>query len=220
MIQSVQTFNQYKTKTNFTNNDINNNFITKMSLSDQVTDSFTNSKQVAFRGNIVKVTENLLGDKGSKIGSKVKRFVSEVTESVGGSLRKLKGQDDLPISEKPITCDMQTNEKMQAELEKKANESVTIKFRKKDSEEEIKKAGHSVSSGDIDQNGYLTTSGKDKVNKPTSGASSFGNAYIASGGTPGTMGNAVDSSSVHRAPSPEQDMITYMIMNKIPPFDK
>jgi len=121
------------------------------------------SNQISFKGNLAKVGENVLGDIGSKFGGKVRRFGEEVAESARGFFRKLKGKEELPFAEKPITCEMETNEKMQKELEKKAKEWTDVKFRKADSETAITGNGGSVSSGDIDSHGYLTTSGKKKA---------------------------------------------------------
>lgn len=123
----------------------------------------TKSNQIAFKGNLTKISKNVLGDVSSKFGGKVKRFGEEAAESARGLFRKLKGKEELPFTEKPITCEMETNEKMQKELEKKTKEWTDVKFRREDSEKAITDNGGSVSSGDINSSGYLTTSGKKKA---------------------------------------------------------
>ncbi|MFA7659342.1 MAG: hypothetical protein WCY19_07900 [Candidatus Gastranaerophilaceae bacterium] len=180
-VQAVQNFTTNNSKANVSNYGASN-VMSKMGNSNQVADAFTKSSQVTFKGNLAKVGENLLGDAGSKIGGKVKRLGEEATEIIGGAVRKIKGKDDLSISDKPITCNIQTNDKMKAELEQNAKDWTDISGHKQASEDAIKASGHDVSSGDIDQNGYLTTSGKDKVNDPA-----FGNNNDGSGADSGDL---------------------------------
>lgn len=60
------------------------------------------SKQISFTGiNASKIGKELTSDAGSKLGKKVARFSEELADSVKGVFRKLKGKDELPITEKP-----------------------------------------------------------------------------------------------------------------------
>lgn len=101
-VQAVQIFTTNNFKANSTNYDAKSNVMSKMDNSKSVADAFTKSNQVAFKGNLAKAGENLLGDAGSKIGGKVKRLGEEATEAIGGAFRKLTGKKELPETEKPI----------------------------------------------------------------------------------------------------------------------
>ena len=73
--------------------------------SKQLMDNFAKSKQanqISFKGNLTKVGENLLGDAGSNLGKKLARLLEETVGSARSALRKLKGQDDLPFTKKPL----------------------------------------------------------------------------------------------------------------------
>lgn len=152
------------------------NYINIVNNQNKTTDDFTNNKQsnqISFMGNpltliktenkLSKFGGNLIGEEGAKLSGKMKRLSEESVILVKRIFRKLKKQDELPFAEKPITCKMETNEKMQKELEKKTQEWTDVKFRRADSEKAITGNGESVSSGDINSSGYLTTSGKKKA---------------------------------------------------------
>lgn len=125
--------------------------------------------QISFTGiNASKVGREIIGNTGSKAEKKIAGLAEEAFGSVKRAFRKLKGKDELPYSEKPVTCNMQTNEKMQQELEEEARKRTVVKFRKEENEQKIKDTGNSVSPGDIDTSGYLTTSGQHKLDNPTS----------------------------------------------------
>lgn len=164
MITAVSNFkeNSSNVKLNKVNTSENLNNFTRSNFSQSIT-------QVSFKGlNVSKIKKNILGDIGSNLGKKVIRFAAETAESARMLFRKLKGRDELPFTEKSITCDIYTNDKMQDELEKAAAERVVVSSRKKDAENLIRNSGHSVDSGDIDPSGYITSSGQKKVDNPTS----------------------------------------------------
>ena len=96
----------------------------------------------------------------------IKRLFQELKTELKAFLRKTAKKDELPPKNKFSKADIMYDEKMQKELEEQAKQRNVVKWRKEDNEKLIKKSGHSVSSGDIDQNGYLTTSGQKKVNNP------------------------------------------------------
>ena len=124
--------------------------------------------QISFTGiNVSRIGKEVIGDTNSKVGKKIVGLVEEATGSLKRIFRKLKGQDDLPYSEKPITCNMHTDEKMRIELEIKAKTDAEIKSRKEDAEKAIKNAGHNVKDGDIDTYGHPTIQGKEKISNPT-----------------------------------------------------
>lgn len=124
--------------------------------------------QISFKGiNVSKIGREIIGDTGSKAERKIVKLAEELIGSVKRSFRKLKVKEELPYSEKPITCNIHTDEKMKAELDRRAEEEVMVNARKKEAEEAIKKAGHNVSSSDIDEGGHLTSWGEEKVNNPT-----------------------------------------------------
>lgn len=80
----------YKSKSNY------------MSTSNQFTDTFTNSKQtskIAFKGNPLSLIKG-----ESKVGEKISKLAEKATESIGVSLKKLKGKNELPITKKPVTA--------------------------------------------------------------------------------------------------------------------
>lgn len=96
-----------------------------------------------------------------------KRFFIELKTELKSFFNKISQKDELPKINKASKSDIMYNEKMQKELEEQAKQRNVVKWRKEDNEKLIKQSGHSVSSGDIDQNGYLTSSGKKKVENPS-----------------------------------------------------
>ena len=101
MITAISNSNGYNPKVNSANYNSSNE-TRKGNNSSQVIDSFANSKQVSFEGNLAKAGESLLGNAGSKIGGKVRRLGEEAFEAVGGTFRKLVGKNELPSIKKPI----------------------------------------------------------------------------------------------------------------------
>ncbi len=101
MITAISNFNGHNSKVNSANYNSGNE-TRKANNSSQVIDSFANSKQVSFKGNLAKVGENLLGDAGSKIGGKVRRLGEGIMEAASGAFRKLVGKNELPISDKAV----------------------------------------------------------------------------------------------------------------------
>jgi len=58
--------------------------------------------QISFTGiNASKIGKEITRDTGSKLGKKVVRFAEESADSIKGIFRKIKGQDELPFTEKP-----------------------------------------------------------------------------------------------------------------------
>lgn len=109
---------------------------------------------------------NLIQEEGQAI-SKVKRFFTELTDEIKANFRKFSQKEELPKTNKVKKSNISYNAKTKEELEIERKQRVVVEMRARDAEEQIKKAGHSVSSGDIDQHGYLTSSGKHKVEHPT-----------------------------------------------------
>ena len=99
MITAISNSNGYNPKVNSANYNSGNE-TRKANNSSQVIDSFANSKQVSFEGNLAKAGENLLGNAGSKIGGKVRRLGEEIIEAASGAFRKLSGKNELPIADK------------------------------------------------------------------------------------------------------------------------
>ena len=109
---------------------------------------------------------NLIQEEGQAI-SKVKRFFTELADDIKANFRKISQKEELPKTNTASKSNGMYPEKMQKELEEQARQRNMVKWRKEENEKLIKKAGHSVSSGDIDQNGYLTSSGQKKLDNPT-----------------------------------------------------
>jgi len=106
MILAVSNFNENSSKIGSTKGS-NHNFTNMLNDSSQLTDRFTSSKQatpIAFTGNFTRVSKFLLGDEGAKFGGKVRRFAEEATQSIGSTLRKLTGGNELPITKKPVVA--------------------------------------------------------------------------------------------------------------------
>lgn len=112
-------------------------------------------------------SSKILTKKNGQAFSKVKRFFTELTDEIKSNFRKFSQKKELPKTNKGSKSKIMYDEKMQKELEEQAKQRNMVKWRKEDNEKLIEKAGHSVSSGDIDQNGYLTSSGQRKVDNPT-----------------------------------------------------
>lgn len=144
--------------------DSSNNFTSLRGRNFNKLKSQQESAQISFTSlNFAKIQKGLAGDKSAKFGGKIRRFAEESAILIKGFLRKLKGKEELPLTEKPVTCDIYYDSKMKAELDQKAKEWIDVKARKAQTEADIKKAGHSVSNGDIDAKGYPTTSGQTKI---------------------------------------------------------
>ena len=82
-----------------------NNFVNVTNVSNQPKNRFISLKQVmpiAFTGNLTKLGKNLIGDESAKLGGKAKRFVEEITQSIGSTLRKWTGGNELPLTKKPL----------------------------------------------------------------------------------------------------------------------
>lgn len=100
-----------------------------------------------------------------KTVSKLDRFFIELGKETRAFFRKLFNKEELPKSKKQSIA-KETNAEMQKRLELERQKRVVVEMRARDAQKEIERAGHNVKPGDIDQYGYLTTSGKDKINKP------------------------------------------------------
>lgn len=112
-------------------------------------------------------SSKILTKKNGQAFSKVKRFFTELTDEIKANFRKFSQKEELPKTNKVKKSNISYNAKTKEELEIERKQRVVVEMRARDAEEQIKKAGHSVSSGDIDQHGYLTSSGKHKVEHPT-----------------------------------------------------
>lgn len=124
IVQAVQNFTTNNLKAKSANYDAKSNVMSKMGNSNQVADSFTKSNQVAFKGNLAKAGQNLLGDTGSKIGSRFRRVGEEATEVIGRSFRKLKGKNELPMTEKPVLAALTYPERTANFLKAASNSNV------------------------------------------------------------------------------------------------
>jgi len=126
--------------------------------------------QISFTGlNASKIGREVIGDTSSKVGKKIIGLAEDTIGSVKRVLRKLKGKDELPYSEKPITCDMQTNDKIDAEGKKRAAEEALASWKRKDSIKQIEASGNSFSPGDVDAHGNIASGGQHKIDNPTRG---------------------------------------------------
>ena len=130
------------------------------------------AKTVAIHSKQSIVLNNTLNRKFNSVNksfkyAKAKRFFNELKIELKSFFNKISQKDELPKTNKATKSDIMYNEKMQKELEEQAKQRNVVKWRKEENEALIKKSGHSVSSGDIDQNGYLTSSGKKKVENPS-----------------------------------------------------
>ncbi len=119
--------------------------------------------QISFKGNFSSIGKTPFNNFSSKLGKTARRVAEETLDSSRVFFRRLKKQNDLPFTEKPITLNMQTNESMKKELDEAARKRLVVKWRKEDNEKKIKANGHNVDSGDLDQSGYPTTSGQKKI---------------------------------------------------------
>lgn len=89
-IQVTQKFKENNLKANSRNYEVKSNVMSKMRNSKSVTDSFTKSNEVAFKGNLAKEGENILGKISSKIAKKATKGIQKETEKV------------LPLVKKPF----------------------------------------------------------------------------------------------------------------------
>lgn len=136
----------------------------------QINDNFTNSQkstQIAFSGNLLSASKNIMGNKVIKAAGKVKRIVEESAILIKKTARKLKGNDELPFVEKPITCNISTNAKIDKEGIDRAAEEALAACKRRDSIQQIENSGNSFAKGDVEPSGKLSSQGKDKVNNPT-----------------------------------------------------
>lgn len=149
MIQSISSSKIIKT----------NNYI------DAKSKSATN---ISFKGlNTSKVGREIIGDTSSKIGKKIIESAEEIVGVVNRTFRKFKGKDELTYSEKPITCNMLTNDKLEAESKKRAIESAQVDSYRKDTIQKIKDSGNNPAPGDVDTYGHPTSQGQHKIDNPT-----------------------------------------------------
>lgn len=86
MILAVQKFNVGNFKKNSTNYDAKSNTISRIDNSKSVADSFNRSNQIAFRGSLAKLGENVLGDAGTKLGGAVRKAGEGLLEKAGAKL--------------------------------------------------------------------------------------------------------------------------------------
>ena len=100
MITAISNSNGCNSKVNSANYNSSNE-TRKANNSSRVIDSFANSKQVSFKGNLAKAGEGLFDNAGSKIGSKFRRLGEEASEAIGSTFSKLVGKNELPAAEKP-----------------------------------------------------------------------------------------------------------------------
>lgn len=107
MITSISNFKETESKTNFSKkkNDIIYN---KQAIN--ALNNLNKSRQISFKGNLSKVSKNLLGDVGFNLGKKVTRIAEEATESAKSFFRRLTNQNDLPFTEKPLILPASYNE--------------------------------------------------------------------------------------------------------------
>lgn len=83
----------------FQNRNANENVVSKQNSLNQFSDSFnySNSKsQVAFKGSPIGLIKEM------KLGGVMTRLSEEAKGALGGLVRKLKGHDELPFTEKPM----------------------------------------------------------------------------------------------------------------------
>lgn len=103
MITAVSSFKANNFKANLWNYDAKNNAMINFVNFNQVADTFTKSNQVAFKGNLAKVGEDIIRDgAGSKLGIRARRMGEEASEVIGKGFRKLTGGNKLPEVENPI----------------------------------------------------------------------------------------------------------------------
>lgn len=120
-----------------------------------------NSNQLAFTGFY-----------GSRMVSKaINQTVSDKTSySLIDIFKQIKTKlpfvkKELPVTDNPERGEMMTNEKMQKLLKEEAEKRLVVKARKRECEQKLKEAGCNIDNGDIDQHGYLTIQGKEKIRK-------------------------------------------------------
>lgn len=116
--------------------------------------------------NIAKTGRRLINGADLKLERRTAGFAENLINFIKGFFRKLGKNDELPVTEKPIVGKAQSNREMQQKLEIEAKKRDVVKWHKEENEQKIKDSGHDVKQGDLDQNGYLTTLGKAKVNNP------------------------------------------------------
>lgn len=120
-----------------------------------------NSNQIAFTGIY-----------GSRMVSKaINQTVSDKTSyNLIDIFKQIKTKlpfvkKELPVTDNPARGEMMTNEKMQKLLEEEAQKRLVVKARKRECEQKLKDAGCNIDNGDIDQHGYLTIQGNEKIRK-------------------------------------------------------
>lgn len=98
MIQTVSNVIPNSSKSRFLNYSKNENVISKANSINQLSDSFTHStpkSQVSFKGGPAGLIREV------KLGGVMTRLGEEAKGSIGGLTRRLKGNDEIPISKKP-----------------------------------------------------------------------------------------------------------------------
>lgn len=90
-------------ESNFKTNSIkqnNSTYISKSVLSDSI--SRNELKQISFKGNLTKAGGNILSESGSRLGKKIIKIAEEAIDSTKLFIKKLKKEEELPFTEKPI----------------------------------------------------------------------------------------------------------------------
>lgn len=163
MIKAVSNFKQSDS-----NISLNYNLSDASNLNDNKFIKPNQPSQVSFTSlNYSKTGKNLFRETISHLSGKLRRFAEEAAESARGLFRKLKGKEKLSYSERPITCNISTNEKVEAEAKRIAQENALAASKRRISIDQIEASGNPFSAGDVDKHGNVTSSGQHKIDNPT-----------------------------------------------------
>lgn len=106
MIQNVSNVTSNNLQKGFASYSTSSNSISKSNNTNQLSDKFTNlnlKSQVAFTGGPAGLIKEV------KIGGVMARFGEEAKGAIGGIVRKLKGNDEIPFAEKPAILKMESD---------------------------------------------------------------------------------------------------------------
>ena len=97
--------------------------------------------------------------------AKIKRFFTELKREIKSMLRKDSNNNELKKSKKKSIVKYSEEE---MERNRKINEEkrLVVKKRVEYNQKDIEKNGHKFERGDVDENGFPTTQGKEKLNNP------------------------------------------------------
>lgn len=113
MITAISNNKKWTSNLNLKNNNTNINFNKSQTISKSnlPLDEFLDSKQsaqIAFKGNLTKLGESLVGGEIIKLSRKIGNLVQESVDTTRIAFRKLGGQDELPFVEKPFVTPAET----------------------------------------------------------------------------------------------------------------